>query len=167
MHRINNVCCANFGMIGFKWEKRSLSPRYTYCPVLDLSFRTCYCECFTVRVDTIYVTDCTVIAWLSVSNSSAIFLAVCAIICGIEVFIFTTMTNSFAHRSLEQLELFRFLVFLYTLYRRFESYWHLSWVTCLIARDKKCLYLYLKEDVSKNFFLFQEREKSILKTQIR
>lgn len=36
-----------------------------------------------LHAGTVYVTDCIVIAWLSVSDSSAIFLAVRAVICGI------------------------------------------------------------------------------------
>lgn len=30
-NKINDVRCAYFGMIGLKWEKRLLSPRYIYC----------------------------------------------------------------------------------------------------------------------------------------
>ena len=86
------------------------------CLVLDLSFRICCCEYCTAHWYYIYVTDCTVIVWLSVSDNSAIFLAVCAVICSIWVFIFTTITNPSAHRDSKEIK--DLSAFNISLYRR-------------------------------------------------
>lgn len=155
MHRINDVRCAylDIGSKLVSWEK-SLSPRYTYCVSFLIYLFVRAATSASLHADIIYATDCTVIAWLSVSDSSAIFLAVCTVICGNGVFMFTTMTNPFrVHRFPEKLESFRFLTSL-----RGWSDWKLPvcWVTYLVTKNKSRIYLKAREKYTfENPFFFK------------
>lgn len=109
MHRINDA------RIGSKREERLLSPWYTVVSrssfILLNFFTLSSCAVnASLYADTTYATNCIVIAWLSVSDSSVMFLAVCVVICGIGVFILRYNEFFRVREFLEKLKIFRLLI---------------------------------------------------------